>query len=228
MSPEVRGCAVQVGARDNGAMTVHASRLPLSLDALIAEAKRGARQRRFLLVGIALLLATAALVAFALRSSGGISNVPSYPRTGIVPPGVREIEVRSAFPGQPPAASLLVTRPATVGDIARLIDSLQVVKHPALNATCPADVGPEVTLTLRDGDGVLLASASVTTENGLRGLGAPCNPMMFARGRPVTQGLDTELTVRNHGQAPFVRQLQRLLGTALCQQEGPGAPAQSC
>jgi hypothetical protein len=53
-------------------MTLHVLRLPLSLDPVIAEAKRRARQRRLLLSVVAVLIAGAALgAAFAVRSSNG-------------------------------------------------------------------------------------------------------------------------------------------------------------
>jgi hypothetical protein len=53
-------------------MTVHARRVPFSLDPLIVEAKRRARQRRLLLAVFALVMAGGALgAAFAVRSSNG-------------------------------------------------------------------------------------------------------------------------------------------------------------
>lgn len=53
-------------------MTLRAPRLPFSLDPLIAEAKRRARQRRVLIaLGILLAAALAAGLTFAFRSPGG-------------------------------------------------------------------------------------------------------------------------------------------------------------
>jgi hypothetical protein len=57
------------GASDNGAMTLHAPRLPFSLDPLIAEAKRRARTRRFLLVALAIAAGGVAAATLALRGS---------------------------------------------------------------------------------------------------------------------------------------------------------------
>jgi hypothetical protein len=57
------------GASDNGSMTLHIPRLPFSLDPLIAEAKRRARQRRLLLAVLA-LVALGGAGALALGSSG--------------------------------------------------------------------------------------------------------------------------------------------------------------
>lgn len=61
------------GASDTGVMTLYVPRLPFSLDPLIAEAKRRARQRRFLIALVVVALAAAA-TALALGSSGGGSR----------------------------------------------------------------------------------------------------------------------------------------------------------
>jgi hypothetical protein len=66
-SPELDGGS---GATDNGAMTLHVPSLSLSLDPLIAEAKRRARQRRLLAVLGAVVVAGAAIGGtLAVRSS---------------------------------------------------------------------------------------------------------------------------------------------------------------
>jgi hypothetical protein len=65
-------------ANDNSAMTLNVPRMPISLDLLMAEAKRRMRQRR-LLVG-ALIVALAAAVAgasFALRGHNGPGGAPA-------------------------------------------------------------------------------------------------------------------------------------------------------
>jgi hypothetical protein len=71
---------VETGASDNSVMTAHLPRLPFSLDPLIAEAKRRARQRRLLL---AVVCAVAALTAggavFATRSAASLVAGPPAP-----------------------------------------------------------------------------------------------------------------------------------------------------
>jgi hypothetical protein len=59
-------------------MTTHVPRLPLSLDPLIAEAKRRARQRRVLLALVAVVVVAAgAVVGVELRSLGSVTPVPA-------------------------------------------------------------------------------------------------------------------------------------------------------
>src|SRR5262249_13224918 len=68
------------GASDNSAMTVQVPRLPFSLDPLIAEARRRARQRRFLLALVAVLVAVAVGGAvFATRSAASLVAGPPAP-----------------------------------------------------------------------------------------------------------------------------------------------------
>ncbi len=63
-------------------MTLHVPRLPFALDPLIAEAKRRARQRRYLLtLGALILVALAAGLTLGLRPSGGGSG-SGVPTTG--------------------------------------------------------------------------------------------------------------------------------------------------
>src|SRR5947209_5873301 len=62
---------MQPSASDNGPMTAHIPRLSFSLDPLMAEAKRRARQRRLLLAVVALFMGGALGAAFAMRPSSG-------------------------------------------------------------------------------------------------------------------------------------------------------------
>jgi hypothetical protein len=87
------------GATDNGAMTLHAHRLPFSLHPLMAEAKRRMRKRRVLILVLAVVVGGGvAGAAIALNTSGGFQSaavcpgasayvyaVPSYPAQA--PPG---------------------------------------------------------------------------------------------------------------------------------------------
>jgi hypothetical protein len=67
-------------------MTLLVPRLPFSLDPLIAEAKRRARQRRGLVaIGALLILAGAAGAALALRSPNGPPTTPSTYDTALRP-----------------------------------------------------------------------------------------------------------------------------------------------
>jgi hypothetical protein len=59
-------------------MTVHIPRLPFSLDPLVAEAKRRARQRRMLVALIAVaVVAVGAALGFELRGLGSATQVPA-------------------------------------------------------------------------------------------------------------------------------------------------------
>ena len=70
-------------------MTVRVPHLPFSLDPLVAEAKRRARQRR-MLVALAVLLAGLALgLIFAFRSPGGSPNGGLRVTTGMTAKAVR-------------------------------------------------------------------------------------------------------------------------------------------
>jgi hypothetical protein len=57
-------------------MTLHVPRLPASLDPLIAEAKRRARARRFLLIAAVLTVAGAATATAALRNTDRLQPTP--------------------------------------------------------------------------------------------------------------------------------------------------------
>jgi hypothetical protein len=63
MPRERPGLALCSGASDNGAMTVRVTRLPISFDPLMVEAKRRARHRR-------LAIATLAILLFGVAGSG--------------------------------------------------------------------------------------------------------------------------------------------------------------
>src|SRR5437764_9179764 len=67
------------GASDTGAMTARVRGLPFALDPLMAEAKRRARQRRFLITVVVLaLIGGAAGAVAAFRSPGGpTSSLPA-------------------------------------------------------------------------------------------------------------------------------------------------------
>jgi hypothetical protein len=74
------------GASDNGPMTVQVPRLPFSLDPLIAEAKRRARNRRVLLVAVFLVLALGSGgTTLAVHPFGWLRT--SAPYTGPYEPG---------------------------------------------------------------------------------------------------------------------------------------------
>jgi hypothetical protein len=79
MTPEGGHLDGGSGATDNGAMTLHVLRLPISLDPLIAEAKRRARQRRLLLAALGVVVAAGAVIGVTLASRGS-----DRPRTAIV------------------------------------------------------------------------------------------------------------------------------------------------
>ena len=75
-------------------MTLHVPRLPVELDPLIAEAKRRARARRFLVVAVALAAAGTAAATMALRSS-----TSEFPRPVIAAgPACRSAQL-NAVPG---------------------------------------------------------------------------------------------------------------------------------
>ena len=77
------------GASDDSAMTLHVPGLPFSLDPLIAEAKRRARQRRLLLAAVAVLIAGGSLgAAFAVRSSNGSPGTVAVRQVSKPAPGV--------------------------------------------------------------------------------------------------------------------------------------------
>jgi hypothetical protein len=74
MTPERRQLDGQPGASDNSVMTAPHSYLPFSLDPLMAEAKRRARQRRVLLSAVGLVGVASAVALFLVFGGGGTSN----------------------------------------------------------------------------------------------------------------------------------------------------------
>lgn len=75
MTPERLCLTLAPSASDNGAMAEHVPGLPFSLDPLMAEAKRRARQRRTLIVlAVLLLAALGGGLAVTFGSSGGGSS----------------------------------------------------------------------------------------------------------------------------------------------------------
>jgi len=99
-------------------------RLPLSLDPLIAEAKRRARQRRLLIaLGVLLVAGLAAGLTFAFRSPGGGSpnggglTTASYSQLGLTlryPGAWTRLDCTNWFPGSygTPVSLLTSARPA--------------------------------------------------------------------------------------------------------------------
>src|SRR5881392_1977784 len=76
MTPEGRLLDGRLGASDNGAMTAHLARLPLSLNPLMAEAKRRMRKRRVLIAALAVLIGGGAAAAgVVLTSSSPVQSV---------------------------------------------------------------------------------------------------------------------------------------------------------
>jgi hypothetical protein len=86
------GLTCGIGASDNGAMTLHVTRLPFSLDPLIAEAKRRMRRRRSLLAVLGLFIIGGAVAGAVLGHSGHSPRGPAVDVWG----GVPEPHFRSA------------------------------------------------------------------------------------------------------------------------------------
>lgn len=67
-----------------------------------------------------------------------------------IPAGVRDVDVTSGWPGQPPLVSRLVTNRAQVRRLVGLFDSLEIVQPGAIN--CPDEVAtPTVVVRFRGG-----------------------------------------------------------------------------
>jgi len=99
-------------------MTLQASRLPFSLDRLIGEARRRARQRRFLVALVALLLVgIAAGLAIGLRSSGGGPGGRFVATAGSVRVGALRFTVPRGFHRYPIRENISRpgTRPPVIG-----------------------------------------------------------------------------------------------------------------
>ena len=219
-------------------MTLHVLR-PFSLDPLVAEAKRRMRRRRVLTLVLAVVVGGGVAGATVALSRSGA------PSSGIVPSGVRDVTIRSAFPVARPAAAYVVRNPAIVRGITELINALEVrrttytknrglgVAGIAPNQMCPAIGGPTATLELRRAAGSVLASASFVTNEYGSGLSAVCDPLWFGRGRSAIPGgsspFHPQFVLAGHTpqQAHFVQQLERLIGRPLCQRDA-GAPVHYC
>jgi hypothetical protein len=92
VTPELIRLTVGGGATDNGAMTSRGTALPLSLDPLMAEAKRRMRRRRVMLALLILLVGGAGLT-LALRPSGGGPSPTRPVQQAQSPQGLRHITV---------------------------------------------------------------------------------------------------------------------------------------
>lgn len=132
MTPGRSPLTAASGASNNSAMTLYALRLPFSLDPLIAEAKRRARQRRLLLaIAVAVVLAVAVVTAeFVTRSSvapvsrsaapGCAGKATPAGSTGTRYAFVRRDEVRMlCLITPPPGARLLTREPALMARLGR-------------------------------------------------------------------------------------------------------------
>lgn len=84
-------------------MTLHVPRLPMSVDPLIAEAKRRARTRRSLLAVLAVVAAGAAAATVALRGS-------ERPRPAVVGAGACRLTQLDLIPGRMGVAAGTATR----------------------------------------------------------------------------------------------------------------------
>src|SRR4029077_6112756 len=141
--------------------------------------QRGLRRQWVVLVALVVVAVAIASSVLALAGSGS-------PRAGVVPHGVRRVEIRSAFPGARPVVSYSITDPAKVGRITGLLNALDArkttydgsyglgvagIRH---NQMCPAIAGPTAVLELKGAGGSVLASASFVTGPLAGGLSAAC------------------------------------------------------
>jgi len=126
-------------------MTMHAHRLPFSLDPLIAEAKRRARQRRSLLIVAAILMVAAGSVGLVRLFAA--SPTPVAGRAGVV----QVVELPRWGAPSVIAASTL-GNVATTGTYVQLrgIEKLIPMTLPK-NPVQTCRTGPTVTMWLRDG-----------------------------------------------------------------------------
>jgi len=202
-----------------------------------AEMRRGLRRRW--IVFAALVLVAVAAVSSVLTVVGS-----GRPSAGVVPHGVRKIEIRSAFPNARPAAAYSITDPTSVGRITGLLDALEArdttydkgyglgvagIPH---NLSCLFVAGPTASLELEGASGRVLASASFVTGDGMGGLSAGCNPLWFGRGRaalPNGRFFHPQFALAGHNlrEANFVEQLEKVIGRPLCQRDD-GVSAQYC
>jgi hypothetical protein len=201
-----------------------------------AEMRRGLRRRWVVLAALVVVAVAVVSSVLALVGSGS-------PKAGVVPQGVRKIEIRSAFPDAPPAASYSITDPAKVGRITGLLNALDArkttydgsyglgvagIKH---NQMCPAIAGPTAIVELKGAGGTVLASASFVTGDLGGGLSAACNPLWFSRGQAAEPGgsFHPQLALSGHDlqYVNFAQQLQQVIGRPLCQRD-IGASAHYC
>jgi hypothetical protein len=123
------------------------------------------------------------------------------PPEEVVPPGVREIEIRSTT-----GVSRRVTDQRKVERIVGWFDALPVVQQLGAVFACP-NMGvapPTVTFVFRRPDGAVLARASMLDAFG--GISGPCNPIRF--------GTEGQVKFRPLIGGRFLPRVQRLLGTS--------------
>jgi hypothetical protein len=202
-----------------------------------AETRRGLR-RRWIVVPAVVVVGVAVVSSVVVLAGSGSR------RAAVVAPGVRQIEIRSAFPHARPAASYSITDPAKVDRITGLLNALDArsttydagyglgVSGIAHNQMCPGVAGPTATLELQSASGTVLASASFVTGDGMSGLSAACNPLWFGRGEaaiPNSGFFHPQLALTGHNsQRPnFAGQLEHAIGRPLCQRD-VGGSAQFC
>jgi hypothetical protein len=179
-------------------MTVHVPRWPFALDPLIGEAKRRARQRRFLLASALLIAALATGLTLGLRPTrGGLS--------ARVPKGVTEINIRA--PGRislrpnhaNPGISRSITDPSQVKRITGWFDSLQPPGKTSY--VCAGGPAASVGFTFRSANGAELAKAySAPAPAG------PCDTIQFA-----VDGQREMFLVDSNRATPLIHRVQRLL-----------------
>lgn len=179
-------------------MTAHVRRLPFALDPLIAEAKRRARQRRFLVVGALSVAALVAGLTLGFHWVGGGSHR--------VPKGVSQIDIRapgriSLKPNHPnPGISRRITDPAQVKLITSWFDSLKPPGETSYG--CAGGPALSVRFAFRSANGRELAAAySAPAPAG------PCDTIQFtAGGQPETFLVDSDHAT------PLIHRVERMLG----------------
>jgi hypothetical protein len=201
-----------------------------------AEMRRGLRRRWVVVAGLVVVAVAIVSSVLALMGSGS-------PNAGVVPHGVRKIDIRSAFPDAQPVASYSITDPVKIGRITGLLKALDArkttydgsyglgvagIRH---NQMCPAIAGPTAILELKGAGGTVLASASFVTGPLAGGLSAACNPLWFSRGQAAEPGgaFHPQVALAGHDlqYVNFGRQLQQVIGRPLCQRD-VGASAYYC
>ena len=132
-----------------------------------------------------------------IRVDAGVAWI--YPRSPreVVPPGVREIDIRDRH------VARRVTDPARVTRIVGWFDALNVVQ-PGPAVECPMMLASRAVFTFRSGDGARLASATAPSV----GPTGACDPISFSIGghrqRPLIDS--------TYGRRAFVNRVERLLG----------------